>query len=49
LRVSAAACFPLLDSGTPHAISGWLIFVLCLLTLALVRFLINSMYARHHA
>jgi exosortase len=48
-RVAASACVPALDAGTPHAVSGWLIFVLCLLTLALLRAFINSMFTRFHA
>jgi exosortase len=49
LRVAASAYVPALDAGTPHAVSGWLIFVFCLATLAFVRFFINSVYARYHA
>jgi hypothetical protein len=40
---------PALDSGTPHAFAGWLVFVLCLAMLVLVRRLLNAAYTRYHA
>ena len=46
VRVAAAAWFPSLAAGTPHAISGWFLFVVCLATLVLVRRLFNRIYAR---
>jgi exosortase len=49
LRVAASAYVPALDSGTPHAVSGWLIFVFCLAILASLRLFINSVYGRYHA
>jgi exosortase len=49
IRVAAAASAPSLDSGTPHAILGWLIFVLCLLTLMLLRRVFSAVYTRCHA
>lgn len=49
IRVAAAAYIPALDAGTPHAVSGWLIFVFCLALLASVRVGINSIYRRYHA
>jgi exosortase len=49
LRVAAAGWLPSLDSGTPHAISGWLVFVLCLATLAVVRGLFNKVYAHYQS
>jgi exosortase len=49
LRVAASAYVPALDSGTPHAVSGWLIFVFCLAILASLRWGINSIYDRYHA
>jgi exosortase len=48
-RVAAAAWSPKPDSGTPHEVSRWLIFVLCLLTLALLRRAFSSVYNRFHA
>jgi len=48
-RVGAAAYVPALDAGTPHAVSGWLIFVFCLALLATLRWFINSVYSRYHA
>ena len=30
VRVAASAWIPALDSGTPHMLAGWIIFVLCL-------------------
>src|ERR1700682_6377238 len=44
IRVAAAGWLPALDAGTPHAASGWLLFVLCLATLALVQKLLNKVY-----
>jgi len=49
IRVAAAASAPVLDSGTPHAVLGWLIFVLCLLTLMLLRRVFSAVYTRCHA
>jgi len=47
LRVAAAARFPSLAAGNPHAISGWFFFVLSLATLVLVLRLFNKVYARY--
>jgi exosortase/archaeosortase family protein len=49
IRVAAAASAPVLDSGTPHSVLGWLIFVLCLLTLMLLRRVFSAVYTRCHA
>ncbi|HEV2688625.1 MAG TPA: exosortase/archaeosortase family protein [Bryobacteraceae bacterium] len=49
LRVAASAYVPALDSGTPHAVAGWMIFVFCLTILASLRWCINSIYGRYHA
>ena len=49
VRVAAAGWLPSLAAGTPHAISGWFLFVLCLATLVLVRRLFNKVYARYHS
>jgi exosortase len=49
IRVAVAASAPALDSGTPHAILGWLLFVLCLLTLMLLRRVFSAVYMRYHA
>ena len=48
-RVAAAGWLPWLVSGTPHAISGWFLFVLCLATLVVVRGLLNKVYARYQS
>jgi exosortase len=43
-RVAAAGWMPALESGCPHELSGWLIFVLCLAVLLITRQLLNRMY-----
>jgi exosortase len=48
-RVAANGFLPALTAGTPHAVSGWFVFVLCLATLAVVRRFCNGVYARYHA
>src|SRR5260370_20765776 len=37
IRVAATGLMPALDAGTPHAVSGWLVFVLCLILLMAAR------------
>ena len=49
VRVAAAGWLPGLDAGTPHAVAGWLLFVLCLTTLALVLKLFNRVYAHYQS
>ncbi|HLN01556.1 MAG TPA: exosortase/archaeosortase family protein [Bryobacteraceae bacterium] len=49
LRVAAAACVPALAEGTAHAVSGFLIFALCLLALMVFRHMFNSVYTHLHA
>ena len=49
LRVAAAGWLPFLVADTPHAISGWLLFVLCLATLVVVRRLFNKVYAHYQS
>ena len=49
LRVAATGLLPVLDAGVPHAISGWLVFVLCLAMLVLARRALNAAYYRFHA
>jgi exosortase len=49
LRVAASAWIPALDSGTPHLMMGWVIFVLCLGTLLPLYRLCNSLTGRRHA
>ncbi|MGB7760108.1 MAG: exosortase/archaeosortase family protein [Bryobacteraceae bacterium] len=49
VRVAASAAIPALDSGTPHAIAGAVIFLLCLAALAGARQLFHAVGARHHA
>jgi len=46
VRVAVAGWLPSLDSGLPHAVSGWSIFVLCLVTLMLLRQLFHKVYVR---
>lgn len=43
-RVAASAWSPALDSGTPHQILGWVIFVLSLTLLLPLRGLLNAVY-----
>jgi len=47
VRVAAAGWLPSLEEGVPHAVSGCLIFVLCLATLMLFRQLFNSVYVHY--
>ena len=49
LRVSAVALLPALDAGAPHAISGWLVFVLCLAMIVFVHRVLLAARARYHA
>ena len=46
VRVAVAGWLPSLDAGLPHAVSGWSIFVLCLVTLMLLRQLFQKVYVR---
>ena len=48
LRVAASAAVPGLEAGTPHEVSGVIIFVLCLLMLLLCRRVFHSIYAWSH-
>lgn len=49
LRVAASGWLPSLATGTPHAISGAFLFVLCLATIALTRRLFNKVYASYQS
>lgn len=49
LRVAAAGWLPWLLSGTPHAVSGWFLFVLCLAMLAVLRHVLNKAYALYQS
>jgi len=49
LRVAAAGWLPSLEAGTPHAISGGVLFVLCLAALVVVRRLFNKVYALYQS
>jgi exosortase len=49
LRVAAAGYAPSLDAGTPHAVAGWVIFVLCVGSLAALRRLLGSIPVGRHA
>ena len=44
-RVAAAGWLPWLDAGVPHAVSGWLLFVICAASLVLFRQLFNRVHA----
>jgi exosortase/archaeosortase family protein len=48
-RVAANGFFPALDAGAPHALSGWMVFVLCLAALVIARRFFNAVYARYYA
>jgi exosortase len=48
IRVAASAAIPALDSGTPHEVAGWAVFVLCLLLIFLVHQMFNSLYTWSH-
>jgi exosortase len=49
VRVAAAGWLPSLEAGFPHAVSGWIIFVLCLATLMLLRQVFNKVYVHYHS
>lgn len=49
VRVAASAPIPALTSGPMHSLAGWLIFLLCLITLALVHRLLQAAYTRYAA
>jgi exosortase len=49
IRVAAIGLLPVLDSGTPHVMSGWLVFVLCLGLLIVARGFFNAVHVRYHA
>ena len=48
-RVAGASWLPALDSGTPHALAGAVIFLLCLICLGAAMKLYNAVYAHYHA
>jgi exosortase len=48
IRVAVSAAVPALDSGTPHEVAGWGVFVLCLALIFLVHRLFNSVYTWSH-
>jgi exosortase len=48
-RVAVSAWKPALDSGTPHQVLGWVIFMLTLGMLLPLRGFFNSLYGRYHA
>jgi hypothetical protein len=45
--VAAAAPIPALAAGPMHSLAGWLIFLLCLVALALVHRVIQAVYTRY--
>jgi exosortase/archaeosortase family protein len=49
VRVAAGGWLPSLAAGIPHAISGGLLFVFCLATLALVQRVLNKVYASYQS
>jgi exosortase len=48
IRVAVSAAVPALDSGTPHEVAGWAVFVLCLIMIFLVHQMFNSLYSWRH-
>jgi exosortase len=48
IRVAVSAAVPALDSGTPHEVAGWCVFVLCLALIFFVHRLFNSLYTWSH-
>ena len=48
IRIAMAAAIPALDSGTPHEVAGWGVFVLCLILIFLVHRTFNSLYTWSH-
>jgi exosortase len=48
-RVAAAGWLPSLETGLPHAVCGWFIFLLCLATLVLLRQLFNKVYVHYQS
>jgi exosortase len=48
IRVALAAAVPALDSGTPHEVAGWGVFLLCLILIFLVHRMLNSVYSWSH-
>jgi exosortase len=46
-RVAAAGWSPSLEAGVAHAVVGWLMFALCLITLMLFRQVFNHLYFRY--
>jgi exosortase len=48
VRVAVSAAVPALDSGTPHEVAGWCVFVLCLMLIFVVHRLFNSLYTWNH-
>jgi len=49
IRVAAVAPIPALLTGPLHTLTGWILFVLCLITLEWLRRLLAAAYERHHA
>ena len=49
LRVAASGLLPALDSGTPHAVAGYIVFALCVAMLILMRGLFHTVFTRYHA
>jgi exosortase len=49
MRVAGAAYWSALDSGTAHALWGWLLFLPCLAALPVAQRAFNAIYLRHHA
>ena len=49
VRVAAAGWLPSLSAGLPHEVSGWFIFVACLITLVFLRQLFNRAYALYQS
>ncbi len=48
-RVAAVGWWPALESGKPHEISGWCVFLACMAALVGTHRLLNVIYGRYHA
>ena len=48
IRVAVVARQPALESGLPHVLTGWVLFVMCLAALMLTRRMVNGVYALLH-
>jgi len=49
VRVAAAGAVPALSDGTPHLVSGWIIFAACIAVFLLTAWLFDTLESRFHA